>query len=104
MQLYQYAEIHCATAFCVACDKGGFMIIDQRNTNAVIQALCDRGLQRKSQKIFVDASLPEMSTDDIQHKIAELKEDLTVFERDIACIEQNYKNKVVENEQEDLQG
>lgn len=76
------------------------MIIDQRKTNAVIQALCNRGLQGKSQKIFVDASLPDVDTDDIQRRIVELKEDLTAFARDIACIEQDCKNKAVENEQE----
>lgn len=76
------------------------MIIDQRKTNAVIQALCNRGLQGKSQKIFVDASLLDVDTDDIQRKIANLQEDLTAFARDIACIEQDCKNKAVENEQE----
>lgn len=76
------------------------MIIDQRKTNSVIQALCSRGLQGKSQKIFVDSSLPEVDTDDIQRKIANLQEDLTAFARDIACIEQDYKNKAAENEQE----
>ena len=75
------------------------MIIDQRKTNAVIQALCNRGLQGKSQKIFVDASLPDVDTDDIQRRILELKEDLTTFAHDIACIEQDYKDKAVENEQ-----
>lgn len=102
MQLHQYTEIHCTAAFCVARDKGGFMIIDQRNTNAVIQALCNRGLQGKSQKIFLNASLPEVDTDDIQRKIAELQEDLTAFARDIACIEQDYKDKAVENEQKKI--
>lgn len=75
------------------------MIIDQRKTNAVIQALCNRGLQGKSQKIFVDASLPDVDTEDIQRRISELKEDLTTFAHDIACIEQDYKDKAVENEQ-----
>lgn len=84
----------------MARNKGGFMIIDQRKTNAVIQALCNSGLQGKSQKIFVDASLPDVDTDDIQRKIANLQEDLTAFVRDIARIEQDYKNKAVENEQE----
>ncbi len=74
------------------------MIIDQRKTNAVIQALCNRGLQGKSQKIFVDASLPEVDTDDIQRKIANLQEDLTAFARDIACIEQDYKDGKYEQE------
>ena len=72
------------------------MIIDQRSTNAIVQALCNRGLQGKSQKIFVDASLPEVDTDDIQRKIANLQEDLTAFARDIAAIEQNYKGGVHE--------
>ena len=84
----------------MARNKGGFMIIDQRKTNAVIQALCNRGLQGKSQKIFVDASLPDVDTDDIQRRILELKEDLTTFAHDITCIEQDYKDKAVENEQE----
>ena len=88
----------------MARNKGGFMIIDQRKTNAVIQALCNRGVQGKSQKIFLNASLPEVDTDDIQRKIAELQEDLTAFARDIDCIEQDYKNKAVENEQENCQG
>lgn len=62
--------------------------------------MCNRGLQGKSQKIFVDASLPDVDTDDIQRRITELKEDLAAFARDIACIEQDCKNKAVENEQE----
>ena len=45
-------------------------------------------------------NLPDVDTDDIQRRIAELKEDLTAFARDIACIEQDCKNKAVENEQE----
>ena len=83
----------------MARNKGGFMIIDQRKTNAVIQALCLRGLQGKSQKLFIDSSLPEVDTDDIQRRILELKEDLTTFAHDITCIEQDYKDKAVENEQ-----
>lgn len=82
----------------MARNKGGFMIIDQRKTNAVIQALCNRGSQGKSQKIFVDASLPDVDTDDIQRKIANLQEDLTAFARDIACIEQDYKDGKYEQE------
>ncbi len=76
------------------------MIIDQRKTNAVIQALCLRGLQGKSQKLFVDSSLPEVDLDNLQRQIADLKNELDIFSRDIACIEQDCKNKAVENEQE----
>ena len=57
---------------------------------------CRENLKR----FFVDASLPDVDTDDIQRKIAELQEDLTAFAHDIACIEQHYKDKAVENEQE----
>ena len=76
------------------------MIIDQRKTNAVIQALCLRGLQGKSQKLFVDSSLPEVDLDNLQRQIADLKNELDIFSRDVAGIEQDYKNKAVENEQE----
>lgn len=68
------------------------MIIDQRKNNVVIQALCSRGLQGKSQKIFVDSSLPEVDLDSIQRQIAELREDLTSFSRDIAEIEADCKS------------
>ena len=57
----------------MARNKGGFMIIDQRKTYAVIQALCLRGLQGKSQKLFVDSSLPEVDLDNLQRQIADLK-------------------------------
>ena len=60
------------------------MIIDQRKTNAVIQALCLRGLQGKSQKLFVDSSLPEVDLDNLQRQIADLKNELDIFSRDIA--------------------
>lgn len=76
------------------------MIIDQRKTNAVIQALCLRGLQGKSQKLFVDSSLPEVDLDNLQRQIADLKNELDIFSRDVAEIEQDCKNKAVENEQE----
>lgn len=68
------------------------MIIDQRNTNAVIQALYNRGLQGKSQKIFVDASLPEVDLDNLQRQVADLKNELDIFSRDIAEVEQDYKD------------
>lgn len=55
------------------------MIIDQRKTNAVIQALCLRGLQGKSQKLFVDSSLPEVDLDNLQRQIADLKNELDIF-------------------------
>ena len=55
------------------------MIIDQRKTNAVIQALCLRGLQGKSQKLFVDSSLPEVDSDNLQRQIADLKNELDIF-------------------------
>ena len=64
------------------------MIIDQRKTNAVIQALCNRGLQGKSQKIFVDASLPDVDLDN----------ELDIFSRDVAEIEQDYKDGKYEQE------
>lgn len=75
------------------------MIIDQRKTNAVIQALCLRGLQGKSQKLFVDSSLPEVDLDNLQRQIVDLKNELDIFSRDVAEIEQDYKDKAVENEQ-----
>lgn len=78
------------------------MIIDQRKSNAVIKALCLRGLQGKSQKLFVDSSLPEVDLDNIQRQIADLKNELDIFARDIAEIEMDYKEG--KYEQEDLQG
>lgn len=56
------------------------MIIDQRKTNAVIQALCLRGLQGKSQKLFIDSSLPEVDLDNLQREIADLKNELDIFQ------------------------
>ena len=74
------------------------MIIDQRKTNAVIQALCLRGLQGKSQKLFVDSSLPEVDLDNLQRQIADLKNKLDIFSRDVAEIEQDYKDGKHEQE------
>lgn len=74
------------------------MIIDQRKTNAVIQALCLRGLQGKSQKLFVDSSLPEVDLDNLQRQIADLKNELDIFSRDVAKIEQDYKDGKYEQE------
>ena len=74
------------------------MIIDQRKTNAVIQALCLRGLQGKSQKLFVDSSLPEVDLDNLQRQIADLKNELDIFSRDVAKIEQVYKDGKYEQE------
>lgn len=78
------------------------MKIDQRKSNAVITALCARGLQGKSQKIFVDSSLPEVNLDSLQRQIAELIEDLKSYSLDIAEIEMDYKEG--KHEEEDLQG
>lgn len=91
-------EFHYAPAVCMARNKEGFMIIDQRKTNAVIQALCLRGLQGKSQKLFVDSSLPEVDLDNLQRQIADLKNELDIFSRDIAEIEQDYKDGKYEQE------
>lgn len=74
------------------------MIIDQRKTNAVIQALCLQGLQGKSQKLFVDSSLPEVDLDNLQRQIADLKNELDIFSRDVAGIEQDYKDGKYEQE------
>ena len=74
------------------------MIIDQRKTNAVIQALCLRGLQGKSQKLFVDSSLPEVDLDNLQRQIADLKNELDIFSRDVEEIEQDYKDGKYEQE------
>ena len=82
----------------MARNKGGFMIIDQRKTNAVIQALCLRGLQGKSQKLFVDSSLPEVDLDNLQREIADLKNELDIFSRDVTGIEQDYKDGKYEQE------
>ena len=68
------------------------MIIDQRNTNAVIQALCNRGLQEKSRKLFAGSSLPEVDLESLQRQVADLKNDLDIFSRDIAEVEQDYKD------------
>ena len=74
------------------------MIIDQRKTNAVIQALCLRGLQGKSQKLFVDSSLPEVDLENLQRQIADLKNELDIFSRDVAEIERDYKDGKYEQE------
>ena len=74
------------------------MIIDQRKTNAVIQALCLRGLQGKSQKLFVDSFLPEVDLDNLQRQIADLKNELDIFSRDVAEIEKDYKDGKYEQE------
>lgn len=74
------------------------MIIDQRKTNAVIQALCLRGLQGKSQKLFVDSSLLEVDLDNLQRQIADLKNELDIFSRDVAEIERDYKDGKYEQE------
>ena len=74
------------------------MIIDQRKTNAVIQALCLRGLEGKSQKLFVDSSLPEVDLDNLQREIADLKNELDIFSRDVTGIEQDYKDGKYEQE------
>ena len=68
------------------------MIIDQRKNNVVIQALCQRGLQGKSQKVFVDSSLPEVDLGNLQRQIADLKNELDIFSRDITEIEADYKS------------
>lgn len=74
------------------------MIIDQRKNNVVIQALCQRGLQGKSQKVFVDSSLPEVDLDNLQRQIADLKNELDIFSRDIAEIEADYKSGKYDDE------
>lgn len=74
------------------------MIIDQRKNNAVIQALCARGLQGKSQKLFVDSSLPEVDLDNLQKQIADLKNELDIFSRDIAEIDADCKNGKYDSE------
>lgn len=77
------------------------MTIDQRNSNAVIQALCARGLQGKAQEIFVTSSLPDVDTDKVQRMIADFQCSLKSFSRDIAEIEEKYKE--VSNERENSQ-
>ena len=74
------------------------MIIDQRKNNVVIQALCQRGLQGKSQKVFVDSSLPEVDLDNLQRQIVDLKNELDIFSRDIAEIEADYKSGKYDDE------
>ena len=78
------------------------MIINQSETNAVVQALCKRGLQGKAQKIFYASSLPEVDTDEVQRMIAGLKCNLDSFSRDIAEIEADYKG--ANDEKESCQG
>ena len=78
------------------------MTIDQRKSNAVIKALCLRGLQGKSQKLFVDSSLPEVDLDNLQRQIADLKNELDIFAKDISEVEQDYKDG--KYEQEDCEG
>ena len=78
------------------------MTIDQRKSNAVIKALCLHGLQGKSQKLFVDSSLPEVDLVNLQRQIADLKNELDIFTRDISEVEQDYKDG--KYEQEDCEG
>lgn len=75
---------------------GGLMTINQRKTNAVIKALCTRGLYGKFQKIFVDSSMPGVDLDNLQRQVADLENDLDIFSRDIAEIEQDYKDRKYE--------
>ena len=82
----------------MARNKGGFMIIDQRKTNAVAQALWLRGLRGKSKNLIVDSSLPEVDLDNLQRQIADLKNELDIFSRDIAEIERDYKDGKYEQE------
>ena len=82
----------------MARNKGGFMIIDQRKTNVVAQALWLRGLRGKSKNLIVDSSLPEVDLDNLQRQIADLKNELDIFSRDIAEIERDYKDGKYEQE------
>lgn len=82
----------------MARNKGGFMIIDQRKTNAVAQALWLRGLRGKSKNLIIDSSLPEVDLDNLQRQIADLKNELDIFSRDIAEIERDYKDGKYEQE------
>lgn len=74
------------------------MIIDQRKTNVVAQALWLRGLRGKSKNLIVDSSLPEVDLDNLQRQIADLKNELDIFSRDIAEIERDYKDGKYEQE------
>ena len=74
------------------------MIIDQRKTNAVAQALFLRGLRVKSKNLIIDSSLPEVDLDNLQRQIADLKNELDIFSRDVAEIEQDYKDGKYEQE------
>ena len=82
----------------MARNKGGFMIIDQRKTNAVAQALWLRGLRGKSKNLIIDSSLPEVDLDNLQRQIADLKNELDILSRDVAGIEQDYKDGQSEQE------
>ena len=74
------------------------MIIDQRKTNVVAQALWFRGLRGKSKNLIIDSSLPEVDLDNLQRQIADLKNELDIFSRDVAEIEQDYKDGKYEQE------
>ena len=74
------------------------MIIDQRKTNVVAQALWLRGLRGKSKNLIIDSSLPEVDLDNLQRQIADLKNELDIFSRDVAEIEQDYKDGKYEQE------
>lgn len=74
------------------------MIIDQRKTNVVAQALWLRGLRGKSKNLIIDSSLPEVDLDNLQRQIADLKNELDIFSRDVAEIEKDYKDGKYEQE------
>ena len=82
------------------------MIIDQKDTDILIQALCKRKLQGMSQKIFVSASLPEVDTDDLMRQIINFSAELTLFSKDVKEIEDEYKTmqKEIDDEQKDCKG
>ena len=55
------------------------MIVDQRKTNVVAQALWLRGLRGKSKNLIIDSSLQEVDLDNLQRQIADLKNELDIF-------------------------
>lgn len=69
------------------------MILDQKDTNTIIQILCSIRLQTKAQKLFINASMPQVDTADLKQRITDLQLDLADFARQICTIEQNHIKK-----------
>ena len=96
---YDICNVGCITAIPKYSGySNGFTFTFQRKTNAVAQALWLRGLRGKSKNLIIDSSLPEADLDNLQRQIADLKNELDIFSRDVAEIEEDYKDGKYEQE------